>query len=186
MDKGFRLYNLKKGIRLEKSQTLLPWKTDLKDLQRYGNPEVKKQAGREIVVWKNEEIMNGLHVNLNVIYESAIFNREKKLKNVSAYLSETDFEQLKQQLKYQLGTGGKYKQINDMEFRYTWKTDHCTIILSHLCSFGTYWKIDIRQGFTVTGMFNRILRARFKWSLRHILSRYFNMFFFAPDLANAR
>jgi hypothetical protein len=64
------LDSLAKGIKLEKSEALVPWKTSFNDLGLYGNAELKKQTGKDIVVWKNEEILNGLSVDLSVVYEA--------------------------------------------------------------------------------------------------------------------
>jgi hypothetical protein len=179
MERKHSVTDLGKGINLEKSGTMLPWKTGLSQLKRFGNPEIKKQSGREIVVWKDERILNGLHVNLNVICERGMLNREKKLKNVSAYLCEGDFESLKYRFESEFGVPGKFHQSSEAEFQYTWKTGSYKVILSRICRFGTYWKLDIRHSFSLSGLFNPVFFRKFRWKVRSLFIR--SHFLFVPQ-----
>jgi hypothetical protein len=153
--------DLKDGIRLEISETLVPWKTRFDALKEIGRPEYRKQTDRQIVVWKNERILNGLRVDLSVVYEQGIYSENRKLSSVSAYLCESTFQEAKQQLEEILRTKGKFRKLNELEYTYSWSVDHCDIRLSHLDRFGSFWKLDITRRPGLAGALN----------IRRIISR---------------
>jgi hypothetical protein len=136
---------LSKGIRLENSQTLVPWKTAFSRLVDYGNPETRCQASHKVVVWKNESILNGLKVDLSVVYEQGGSGESQELRAVSAYLSESTFQEARKRLEAEFKRSGNFKQLNDIEYAYSWKVNHCLVTLSHLDRFGSFWKIDITR-----------------------------------------
>jgi len=157
------IMDLSKGIRLENSKTLVPWKTNLNELKSFGSPETRLQQGKEIVVWKNERILNGLKVDLSVVYESGILGENKRLKAVSAYISESDFDRAKNQLDLELRKKAKFTKLNELEYQYTWKMNNCKLVLSHLDRFGSFWKLDIRHRLDIAHLINpgRLLRKLF-------------------------
>src|SRR5687767_3810247 len=123
MKKGC-IKSLTKGIKLEKSGTMVPWKTCFDNLKDFGNAETKDQPGRRMVIWKNEQILNGISVDLNVTLKDDSKGGEQ-LENVSAYISESDFKKVRTQLSAELKKKGRYEKINELEYVYTWKIKHC-------------------------------------------------------------
>jgi hypothetical protein len=142
MKKGC-IKSLIKGISLEKSGTLVPWKTCFSDLRLFGNPETKTQPGRRMVIWKNETILDGISVDLNVTLTED--TKGGQLENVSAYISESDFKKVRTRLNAELKKKGCYTRFNEGEYAYTWKVSRCDVVLSHIDRFGSYWKIDINH-----------------------------------------
>jgi len=146
MKKGC-IKHLTKGISLEKSKTLVPWKTCFESLNNYGNAEIKVQPGRRMIVWKNEKILNGISVDLNVTLKDG--SKGEQLENVSAYISESDFKKVRTQLNAELRKKGEYVKLNDLEYAYKWKIKSCDVVLSCVERFGSYWKLDINHRGTI-------------------------------------
>jgi hypothetical protein len=170
------LFGLNKGIRLEKSDTIVPWKTSLNELEKYGNPEIRRQPGKTIVTWKNERILNGLPVDLRVVYDVTESGRGE-LSCVSAYLCESTFEAAKEQLNGQIRRKAEFRQLNEIEFQYVWKIRNNEVVLSHLDRFGSFWRIDIRHKHAraklpgLRSIFG--LRPRIRESVEEIQSLFF-------------
>lgn len=156
---GTHKFELNKGIKLEKSGTLVPWKTPLEELGRYGRPELREQPGKTIVTWKDEQIFDGLPVDLRVIYESS-HTGKKELSCVSAYLCESGFDKARKLIGESLGTKSKFRRLNELEYQYIWQLRSCDIVLSHLDRFGSFWRIDIvyRPGFSGLFCIGRFFR----------------------------
>ena len=151
---------LTKGISLEKSKTLVPWKTCFNSLNNYGNAEIKVQPGRRMIVWKNEKILNGISVDLNVTLNDG--SKGEQLENVSAYISESDFKKVRTQLNAELRKKGQYVKFNDFEYAYTWKVKGCDVVLSCIDRFGSYWKLDINHRGTIIDRLKKHTIHKFK------------------------
>lgn len=141
---------------MEKSKALLPWTASFNTLKNYGNPEIRTHVGRQMVVWKNEEILDGVVVDLNVVYEPRYFSQRQKLKNVSAYISGSEFEKARTHFSSLLGRKGKFHKLNEVEYTYTWKVGRCKLVLSHLDRFGSFWRIDIQRNWRFDDMLKPI------------------------------
>jgi hypothetical protein len=135
--------DLTEGIRLEISGSFIPWKTTFQDLTSIGRPELRVQADRDLVIWRNERILNGLRVDLCVVYEKGMYGENRKLSSVCAYLGESSFQEAKQLLEEQLRSRPKFKKLNEIEYTYSWSVKNCQVRLSHLDRFGSFWKLDI-------------------------------------------
>jgi hypothetical protein len=159
MKKGC-IKHLTRGISLEKSKTLVPWKTCFDSLYNYGNAEIKVQTGRRMIVWKNEKILNGISVDLNVTLNDNA--KGEQLENVSAYISESDFKKVRTQLNSELKKKGQYVKFNDFEYAYKWKVNGCDVVLSCIDRFGSYWKLDINHRGTIIDRFMKNTIHRFK------------------------
>jgi hypothetical protein len=150
------VHNLLKGINLEKSQTLIPWKTSFSKLSGFGKAESKNLSGKRMITWKNEEILNGISVDLHVMLEEGSEDMNQRLRSVSAYISESDFKKARLQLQAELKQKGKYEKQNELEYSYTWKVNGCNVSLSHVDRFGSYWKLEIRKQESLFGQFRKI------------------------------
>ncbi|MFS4469792.1 hypothetical protein [Maribacter sp. 2210JD10-5] len=138
--------NLNKGLFLEISNQLLPWKTPFSELKKLGNPElIKHSEQRTDLIWKDENILNGLKVNLVVMKWAGIGGFKKKLTQAFSYISDKEFEETKTKLDSELGQKGKFKKINELEHKYYWNLKQCKIELSERERFGTYWTITVKK-----------------------------------------
>ncbi len=149
--KNCTLQKLKEGIALGSSSVLIPWKTSFNKLMDYGMPESRQHVGKEQVIWKNEQLF-GVTVDLRVIFEPGFFCHRKKLRNVSAYISETAFEKIRQNITDELSVPGNFRKLNDVEFTYSWKVANCEIVLSHIDRFGSFFRLDIRRITSISGL----------------------------------
>jgi len=140
------LDKLMKGIYLESSSQLIEWNTPFDIMKEMGNPDFKKTSDqRTDLIWKNEKILNGMTVDLNVMRWFGLGGMNKKFKHAFAYLSQEDFEKAKVMLNSELGEEGKYKKINELEHKYTWSLGKCKIELNQGDRFGPNWTINIQH-----------------------------------------
>jgi hypothetical protein len=138
--------HLKKGLFLEISNEIIPWKTPFKELKKIGNPELKKYSEqRTDLIWKNESILNGLNVNLNVMNWSGIGGLKKKFTHAYSNISEKEFKEMKVRFDSEFGEKGKYKKINELEHKFCWNLEQCKVELIEKDRFGTYWTITIEK-----------------------------------------
>ena len=184
MKKGY-LHNLTKGISLEKSGALVPWKTCFNKLKAYGNPETKSQPGRRMMIWKNEKILNGISVDLNVTLQEGA--KGEQLENVSAYISESDFKKVRTTLNLELKKKGSYTRFNDGEYAYTWKVRRCDVVLSHIDRFGSYWKIEIRHRDSLIDRLKKNTLYKFKLPcIKDKLDHFLNFMYVETNRPEAR
>lgn len=138
--------HLKKGLFLEVSNEIIPWKTPFNELKKIGNPELKKYSEqRTDLIWENETILNGLTVSLNVMNWTGIGGLKKKFIHAYSNISEKDFKETKTRLDSEFGKKGKYKKINELEHKFSWNLEQCKVELSERDRFGTYWTITIEK-----------------------------------------
>lgn len=139
--------NLKKGLHLEKCDILIPWKTPFENLTDYGEPEFEQTSDqRADFVWKNERILNGLNVDINIMRWIGLGGMNKKFESAFAYLPQKEFEKTITMLNNEFGQEGKYKKVNELEYKYTWKLKECKIELNQKERFGSHWNIEIKYG----------------------------------------
>jgi hypothetical protein len=138
------LHCLKNGIRLENSDTLIPWNTPFEQLSAFGIAEKKSQKELEMVVWKNERILDGIKLDLNAVYEKGLCNKNRVLTAVTAYLCESSFQSAREALEAQFKSPPRFKKLNEIEYAFIWKSGNCEVVLSHLDRFGSYFRLDIR------------------------------------------
>ncbi|NPV51748.1 MAG: hypothetical protein HPY60_11220 [Candidatus Methanofastidiosum sp.] len=136
----------KKGLYLETSNQLIIWNVPFDNLKNLGNPEFRQTSDqRADLIWKNEKILNGLTVDLTVMRWFGLTGINKKFKYAYAYLCQEDFEKTKVRLNAELGKEGKYKKINDLEYKYTWDLGKCKIELIQGDRFGPNWTLNIKH-----------------------------------------
>jgi hypothetical protein len=163
---GKNKIDLREGIRLEISGTLIPWKTNFRDLENIGRPEKKVQSDREIIIWKNERILNGLKVDLSAVYEKGPCGHNSQLTSLCAYLGEGSFQEARKQLEEQIRKLPKFSKLNNVEYTYTWKLGNCSVVLSHLDRFGSFWKLEIKLepalsgALSIKNILNKLFRRR--------------------------
>jgi hypothetical protein len=68
----------------------------------------------------------------------------KKFETAFAHLPQKEFEKAITMLNNELGQEGKYKKVNELEYRYTWKLKECKIELNRKERFGPHWNIEIK------------------------------------------
>jgi hypothetical protein len=140
------LEKLAKGLYLETSNQLISWETPFDKLKDVGNPEfIQTSDQRADIIWKNEKILNGLTVNLTVMRWFGLAGMNKKFKQAYASISPEEFDQTKERLNSELGQQAKYEKLNDLECKYTWDLENCTIELIQGDRFGPKWTVNIQQ-----------------------------------------
>jgi hypothetical protein len=63
-------FDLELGLRLEASQLMLPWNSNLEDLCRIGSPEVYRHPSAINILWKEEFALGGLPVQVSAMTAS--------------------------------------------------------------------------------------------------------------------
>ena len=130
---------LNKGITLESCNKFIPWKTDFDEIKKFINTELLLNKDKSSIFWENEKILNVQVVNLTISKQEF-----KNLEEIHGYLREEDFNKTKINLDFEFEQEGKYKKINSLEFKYTWKLEKVKIILSQRDRFGIYYEISIK------------------------------------------
>jgi hypothetical protein len=141
------------GLYLERSNQLIAWHTPFDKLKYISNPEfVQTSKQRVDLIWKNEIILAGLAVDLIIMRWFGVFGMNKKFKHAYAYIAQQDFEKTKERFDSEFGQKGKYKRINELEYKYIWDLGQCKIKLIQEDRFGPFWTVNIQHKSSLYGL----------------------------------
>lgn len=137
-------HNLDKGLYFENLDLLIPWKTPLRGISKFGHPQIIRHSEqRTDAIWKDVLIFGGHKLDLTAMFWRTILF-ERRLRHVYSYLSSLEkVDLLKSHLDNYFGVTHKKKTVSDFEFYYKWTIAKCKVKVGQGERFGTYFYLSI-------------------------------------------
>jgi hypothetical protein len=135
---------LDNGLYIEDLDLLIPWNTSLRDISKFGHPQIVRHSEqRTDAIWKDVQIFGVRQLDLTAMFwRTLLFGR--RLRHVYTYLSSLDtVEQLKSHLDNYFEVTHKKKTFNAFEFCYKWTVDKCKVKVGQGHRFGAYYYLSI-------------------------------------------
>lgn len=137
--------NIDKGLYLENLDIVVPWKTTIDNITKYGHPEIiVHSVQRTDALWRNVNIFDGLTLDLTTMFWQTFFGRNK-FNNAHAYIDKETFNKFKPHLDNYFMQESLLIKQNELEYYFKWKTEKCKIRLGEGERFGTYYYLKIEK-----------------------------------------
>mgnify|MGYP006170303057 CR=1 FL=1 len=140
-----QIINIDNGLYLENLDIVVPWKTSVGYITKYGQPEIIVHSDqRTDALWRNAKLFDGLTLDLTAMFWKTLFGRNK-FNNAHAYIEREKFDIFKPHLDNYFRQEGFLTKQNDLEYYYKWTINKCKIELGQRDRFGTYYYLDIKN-----------------------------------------
>jgi hypothetical protein len=137
--------NIDNGLYLENLDVVVPWKTSIDNITKYGRPEIIAHSEqRTDALWRNVSLFGGLTLDLTAMFWQTLFGRSK-FNNAHAYIDRQTFDKFKPHLDNYFKQESLLIKQNELEYYFKWTVEKCKIKLGQGDRFGTYYYINIEK-----------------------------------------
>lgn len=139
-------YDLRAGVLFEHIDVMVPWRTTLSEIEKFGKPQIKWYSEqRTDAIWKNAKILGGIELELYAMFWQPLFG-SRKFSELNSYIESMDkVVEIKNHLDRYFGIPHKTKGRNQFEFYYQWRIEGCVISVGQGDRFGPYYYFRIRK-----------------------------------------